>query len=128
MSVVNGAGLLTTDFLNVVFAVMNERTRQDEKWGDQSHLPDGTGPSVRWYGSSDLILWEKSASIAACDAKDRCQVHTENGTLTWLDILVEEVAEAFAEDDPTKLRAELVQVAAVAMQWIEAIDIRGDGR
>lgn len=47
----------------------------------------------------------------------------------WLPILVEEVGEAATEvanDDPeivnTALREELVQVAAVAIAWIAAID------
>ncbi|MFI1165600.1 hypothetical protein ACH4UM_18790 [Streptomyces sp. NPDC020801] len=38
--------------------------------------------------------------------------------------VAEEALEALAEDDPGKLRAELVQVAAVAVAWIEAIDRR----
>lgn len=42
----------------------------------------------------------------------------------WRHILDEEVAEALAETDPERLRAELVQVAAVAVQWIEALDRR----
>ena len=32
------------------------------------------------------------------------------------------VGEAFAESDPDKLRTELIQVAAVAVAWIESID------
>ena len=40
------------------------------------------------------------------------------------DILAEEVAEVYAESDPDRLRAELIQVAAVCVQWIEAIDGR----
>ncbi len=40
-------------------------------------------------------------------------------------ILLEEVHEALAEDDPTRLRAELLQVAAVAVCWVEAIEQRG---
>lgn len=39
-------------------------------------------------------------------------------------MLLEEVAEAFAESDDARLRAELVQVAAVAQAWIESIDRR----
>ncbi|TIH26025.1 NUDIX hydrolase, partial [Subtercola vilae] len=42
----------------------------------------------------------------------------------WQDILLEEVFEAFAESDTSKLRTELIQVAAVAQQWVEAIDRR----
>jgi hypothetical protein len=51
-------------------------------------------------------------------------VRAAEKTLKWVDILEEEVAEAAAESDPAKLRAELVQVAAVAVAWIEAIDRR----
>lgn len=40
-------------------------------------------------------------------------------------ILDAEVCEAFDESDSKKLRANLVQVAAVAVNWIEAIDRRG---
>jgi hypothetical protein len=39
-------------------------------------------------------------------------------------VLNEEVAEAFAESDPAKLRAELLQVAAVCAAWIYDIDTR----
>lgn len=46
------------------------------------------------------------------------------GIVTFRDILACEVAEAFAEEDPARLRAELIQVAAVAVQWVEAIDAR----
>lgn len=46
--------------------------------------------------------------------------------MTWVDgdFGIEEVLEAFAEADPDRLRAELVQVAAVATKWIQALDRR----
>jgi hypothetical protein len=62
--------------------------------------------------------------VAACARQETDQMAGE-GVCTWRDILLEEVAEAFAEDDPGRLRAELIQVAAVATQWVEAIDRRG---
>jgi hypothetical protein len=40
-------------------------------------------------------------------------------------IALEEVFEALVETDPAKLRDELLQVAAVAVAWVEAIDRRG---
>jgi NTP pyrophosphatase (non-canonical NTP hydrolase) len=79
----------------VLHEVEAERARQDEKWGEQN-----------------------------------CH------DFEWVSILAEEVGEAAAEaneanfhfgknrGDFTKLRAELVQVAAVAVAWIEAIDRR----
>jgi hypothetical protein len=39
-------------------------------------------------------------------------------------VLLEEVLEALEEDNEERLRAELVQVAAVAVRWIGAIDVR----
>jgi len=42
----------------------------------------------------------------------------------WCSILTEEFAEAMAETDRAKLRAELVQVAAAAVAWIEDLDSR----
>ena len=89
-----------------------ERKRQTAKHGDQSHLPDGTGPAA-----AGLADWAKQRTDAASQA-------TGDGTVTFEHILTEEWAEALAEDQPAALRAELIQVAAVAVQWIEAIDKR----
>jgi hypothetical protein len=49
------------------------------------------------------------------------------GGLTWGHILIEEVAEAIEAatvEPPNRLRAELLQVAAVALRWADAIDHR----
>lgn len=87
--------------------VRNERRNQNAMWGVQNH-PDGTGGRNR--------MW------AAEDAKYKCEIARAAGKMTYVHILAEEVCEAFAESDPVKLRAELVQVAAVAVQWIEKLD------
>lgn len=89
-----------------------EREAQDRKWGQQSH-PDGTGQ----YGDKEFADMARSA----CDEAHRA------GRGTWRDILWEELNEALAESEPAKLRAELIQVAAVAVNWIEAIDRREAG-
>jgi hypothetical protein len=96
-----------------------ELVSQDDRWGPQNHV-DGTGPSV-WWG-----LVGPAADVREM-ARDITEIHaheTDGLPLTWLDILREEVAEAFAEGDVDTLRAELIQVAAVAAQWVEAIDRR----
>ena len=90
--------------------ILEERIRQHRKHGDQAHLPDGTGGLLRQIESSNR--------------QGECDRATARGTVTFALILAEEVAEALAETDPAKLRAELVQVAAVAVQWVEAIDGR----
>jgi hypothetical protein len=76
----------------------------------QSH-PDGT--SATFYGPLARICTEKT------------DLATKNGMLLWVDILKEEVFEAFAEEDPKKIRKELLQSAAVIVNWIKDIDSRG---
>ena len=89
--------------------VVSERVRQDIKWGEQNH-EDGTGLTTDKF--------------CADNAKRICDHLASRGLVTFRDILHEEVCEAFAETDPAKLRAELIQVAAVAVAWVEAIDRR----
>ncbi|WP_221933227.1 hypothetical protein [Streptomyces albidoflavus] len=86
-----------------------ERQRQLARFGDQHH-PDGTA-----------ITEDRER---ADRARHLCDSMTRLGLLTWRDILHEEVQEAFAESDPTLLRTELVQVAAVALAWISDLDSR----
>jgi hypothetical protein len=88
--------------------IEDERVRQDAKWGEQNH-EDGT--SWEWDELNKLVHELNDKKVAL-------------GELTWRDILHEEVVEAYGETDPGKLRAELVQVAAVAVCWAEAIDRR----
>ncbi len=93
--------------LSVSNEVTAERQEQHSKWGEQNH-DNGTGGAM-----------SESMAVAL---KKRTDSKTKKGTLTWMDILAEEIAEAFAETDPDKLRTELVQVAAVAVAWVECID------
>jgi hypothetical protein len=93
----------------VLAEIQAERERQDAKWGEQNH-PDGTGGL--------------EARRIAAEARANCQAAAERGTVTWLLISDEEHCEALAESDPVKLRAELIQDAAVKVAWIAAIDRR----
>lgn len=45
-----------------------------------------------------------------------------DGSITFEHILTEELFEAYAETDLAKIRAEMVQCAAVAVQVVETID------
>ena len=90
------------DVFNLILA---ELDRQQAKWGPQDH-PNGTGGPWQKLG---LKNWRHT--IKAVEAA---------GAITWRDILHEEVLEAHAESDPDALETELVQVAAVAVQWILA--------
>jgi hypothetical protein len=102
--------------VRILSEILRERTRQDQKWGEQNH-PDGTGPQHVW-------VFTGPAAFVAESVRSECQRKAADGFCTWLDILLEEAAEAFAESDSAKLREELIQVAAVAVSWVEAIDRR----
>ncbi|WP_097982895.1 hypothetical protein [Streptomyces sp. f150] len=90
-------------------AIDAERTRQLAKFGEQHH-PDGTG--------------DKHQRQLADLARIECQAQFAAGRGTWADVLFEEVREAIAESDPTRLRTELVQVAAVCAAWVHDLDSR----
>lgn len=98
---------ITTD--RVLQEVLAERIRQDDNWGEQNHR-DGTGSITQ--------------VLEADKAREGCKAAFARGDGTWMHVLIEEVFEAFAEEDPGKVRAELIQVAAVAVAWIESIDRR----
>ena len=56
------------------------------------------------------------------EVQKRVDTLASRGELTYGAVLLEEVCEAYAEDDPAKVRAELIQVAAVAVAMVEKID------
>lgn len=86
-----------------------EVERQEKKWGEQNH-PDGTSP--------EQFEWMADLAKLNCD-----KLHKER-KITWAAVLFEEFYEALAEKATHALREELVQVAAVAVSWIKAIDRR----
>ena len=75
--------------------VAQERHRQEARWGEQNHGDE------RWQG----ILGEEMGEV--------CKATNE----TWAD-------EKFSLEHEHQLRTELIQVAAVAVAWVEAIDRR----
>ena len=96
-----------------------EMFRQVLKWGIQSH-PEYTANGVPIASTQPML------AKALCDAK------ATDGSLSWWDILFEEVLEAYdelnahmlvkKEIDIQKLRTELIQIAAVCCSWVEDID------
>jgi hypothetical protein len=76
-------------------AIRDERRRQDAKWDEQNH------DDLFWLG----IVVEETGEVGKA-----CIEHVEN------DVPVDQYE--------AELRSELVQVAACAVAWIEAIDRR----
>ena len=100
-----------TSLDRVVDDVIAELHRAIDRWPDTDAYPDGTGGGGR-------ETWRTLAQNS-CDRAYR------EGRCTWTHVLDEEASEALADTDPVKLRAELVQVAAMAIRWATAIDARG---
>ena len=109
----------------VLHEVTAERQRQDDKWGEQNHpdrMPDGYpygdspdyAKAARYWQSTNAtrVGWMNAAG----EPSDR--------GAAWEGVLLQAVYEALAESDPAKLRVKLIQVAAVPVAWIEAIDRR----
>lgn len=94
-----GNGILLSP---AILSVMEERGRQDAKWGEQNHEP------TVWLG----ILGEEFGEL--------CQAVNE----TWFDNGPEERKKGGYEN----MRAEAVQVAAVAVSLIECLDRRHGGQ
>ena len=97
--------------MHILAEIGDERRRQDKHWGlGQLGIPDGTGH-------------EKFKELAS-SARIECDRATAAMEVTFVHILLEEVMEALAESDEDRLRVELIQVAAVAAKWVQAIDRR----
>jgi len=90
-----------------------ERKRQDEKWGEQNH-PNWTSDL-----SGAFLIGDHE------EAKNTCDSSFKRGCGSYAHILLEEFQEAMNEaimQNNEDLRTELIQVAAVAVAWVEKID------
>lgn len=100
----------TLSQLQIFRELIDERVRQNRKHGPV--------PLTRESGCSKNFEW------LADQAKQRTDRASAFGGATWKDILEEEIWEAYAEEDWELCRAELIQVAAVAISWIEDSDLK----
>lgn len=89
--------------------------RAREIHGKQHGLPsfdagDGRGQDV----------WEHVGRVLEDDAREMLDDEP-----SWAAILAEEVGEALQAEDPGHLRGELIQVAAMALAWVDRLDNGG---
>jgi malonyl CoA-acyl carrier protein transacylase len=96
--------------MSLVLEIAGERGRQITKWSDCQNLPDGTGGN------------RHRAEMRT--AQNACDLAYKHGELTHAHIFEEEAMEVLAEPDQVKLRAELIQVIALCVKWVEDIDKR----
>lgn len=101
----------------VLLDVLTERMRQDEKWGlirDRLDLSEHDGWFDAWRQRGEELENVARASLTHLSGN-------------WAAVLAEEVGEALREvgKDRDALRKELIQVAAVCVAWVEAMDQGG---
>jgi hypothetical protein len=111
----------------VLAEVAAERTHQDEKWGvqrlqDNDGTDDGTMLIGRSYATWELILKNRCDTLRD-EWRAGATPDPRNMTVAFLEEVFEALTQAVA-GNRTELRAELVQVAAMACKWIEIIDWR----
>jgi hypothetical protein len=107
----------------VLEEVSHERARQDARWGEQNH-PDGTGPDLDIVDDIGYFPGDGNDALTECARLRTDALANVPGRVTFAHILTEEWAEAMECNTPDRLRTELIQVAAVAVSWVEAIDRR----
>lgn len=106
----------------ILSCIRVERLQQIARYGDNSDLEDGTGPETRWLLPFSTL---PATAIEQALRDDYEDYEEETGKPTWVHLVREEIAEAVQEDDPVRLREELIQVAALCVSWCEKIDSRG---
>lgn len=104
---------------SVLDDVADERGRQIEQYGENDDLEYGTGPDVIWLAP---FSWEGASDVELGFREDYEVREARTGRPTWIDLLREELAEVAKEDDPARLRAEAIQVAALAVSMCERLD------
>ncbi|EIU48432.1 hypothetical protein [Mycobacteroides abscessus] len=130
-----------TSTQEVLQLIATERQRQQDKWGEQNH-PNIDVDDVQLFRETVArfpalpvpeSFIEHVASRhnipTANQARDTLQQLAAAGKATWGRILLEEFAEAIEaaalaaiDKGPIEnLRTELIQVAAVAVQWAEKL-------
>jgi len=92
--------------------VGDEVARQDAKYGDVRSLPYVPKQMhVDAFRNYSLMITSEA------NAKSMCERHSKDGTITWSHVLIEEVAEAIEAKSDYEMMEELIQVAAVAINW-----------
>lgn len=125
-------GCLTND---VLMSVAEHREFQYGNYGANRDVPDGTGPDCEWL--RPVVDVAQSAYTGRLGAKEieecfRSEWDYDNAATpeekeqfvkdaTWVRMLREEVAETFGAATQERLEEELIQVAALAVSWVEKI-------
>lgn len=111
--------------INGIFEeAFTEISKAEEKHGNQDHLPSLDQTLLKRKGScSSQRMCDEYNIAAEYTAKNNCNVAFKRGELTHAHILIEEISEAVCcLEDEKEMRKELIQVIAMATNWILSID------
>jgi hypothetical protein len=108
----------------IIYQILLERLKQNEKWGEQNHPSVDPVLTDRPGGCTPERMCENYDLPSENYAKNACNIATKNGKLTYAHIAVEEMCEVVSAPDDDARREELIQLGVVVMQWIECIDRR----
>lgn len=111
----------------ILTKIADERERQIAKWGECQRLNDSPTRMDR----QGLSSFEFFGLPSEGEERSSEQAAANLGRSTWVHVLLEEFCEAIAEADDgneLKLEKELVQCAAVIVQWLEDIELRRQER
>ena len=106
--------------IKVLEKVFEERIRQVQQYGHNEDLLDGIG--MPWLRP---LTDASAAEIEQSLRDDYEDFEATTGNPTWVHLIREELAEAFAEEDLDALIVELTQVAALCVSFIEKLQKRG---
>jgi hypothetical protein len=117
----------------VLAEIVEERARQDAKWGQQDH--SDLSPAIRLNTDGVSRFWLEVLAYyrlpSAGEVKQQVDRDATDGVSSWVGIALEELVEAVeaaAAGDEDQVRAEVVQLTAVGVQWLQAIDRRRAAR
>lgn len=108
-----------TSLEQVLGEIAAERAAQDVKWGQQNHpvlFHSKSRPAYKTGAEAWKIINAERVG------KRNAEGAPSDRNAGWDGIVLEEVYEAFAEQDPTRIRQEAVQAAATLVAMIECID------
>jgi hypothetical protein len=131
------AGCLTMRVLN---EVARHRAFQYQQYGANRETEDGTGRDVGWLEAVHDAHFGDTAPLTAFEIEGLFREewdYPKDGTAdeqasararaSWMRMMREEVAEAFAETADGNLASEVIQVAALGSQWVERLREREMG-
>lgn len=106
----------------IIEDVVEELQAQLDKWGIQNHPSVDQVLSKRPCGCTSERMCEEYEIPTESRAKFLCEMANSRQQLTWSHIAVEELSEVISAPDDVMRRQELVQLAAVVLNWIDSID------